>query len=140
MPLFTVCLNHLNPGVHDFGFIDARKYYGDLYIFLALARPTGQGWWVANTTGYAVGDAKNLTSFAGGLEAIIDFGSTFLLMQQQYCGVYYAKAPSMVDNSHYGYILPCKDILPDLTRAVGRYEVKIAGSMLQGVNLNSISE
>lgn len=77
MPLFTVCLNHLNPGVYDSGFIDARKYYGDLYIFLALARPTGQGWWAANSTGYAVGDANNLTSFAGGLEAIIDFGSTF---------------------------------------------------------------
>ncbi|MCJ1248914.1 Type I transmembrane sorting receptor [Trapelia coarctata] len=136
-PLFTASLNHLNPGVYDFGFIDERKYYGDLKFFPALTPPTGHGWWVVNATGYAVGDTDKLTPFAGGLNAIIDSGTTYLLMQQQYCDAYYAKAPSVVNDLNFGYIFPCKDTLPDLTLAIGSYKAEIPGSLLQGANFNS---
>ena len=87
-----------------------------------------------------MGNAKTITPFVGGLHAIIDSGTTFLLLQQQYCNAYYAKAPSVVNDPDYGYIYPCKDTLPDFTLAIGSDEAKIPGSLLQGANVNSTSE
>ncbi|KAL9105531.1 MAG: hypothetical protein Q9187_008694 [Circinaria calcarea] len=136
-PLFTASLNHLNAGVYDFGFIDPRKYSGPLRFFPSPAPPAGHGWWVVNATGYSVGSTKTLTSFVGGLLAIIDTGNTFLLLPQQYCDSYYAQASSVVNDPDYGYIYPCKAALPDLTIAIGDYQARIPGSLLQGANLNS---
>ena len=87
-----------------------------------------------------MGDTDIITPFAGGLKAIIDSGTTYLLMQQPYCDAYYAKAPSVVNDPNYGYIFPCKDTLPSLTLAIGSYKAEIPGSLLQGANLNSTSE
>lgn len=61
-------------------------------------------------------------------------------MQQQYCEVYYAKTPCVVNDPNYGYVFPCKDTLPDLTLGIGSYRAEIPGSLLQGANLNSTSE
>ena len=92
-----------------------------------------------NSTGYAVGNTKVLTPISGGLKAIIDTGTTFLLMQQPYCDAYYAQAPSVVNDPEYGYIYPCKETLPDFTLAIGTYKTKIPGLLMQGAKLNSTS-
>ncbi|MCJ1419143.1 Type I transmembrane sorting receptor [Xylographa parallela] len=136
-PLFTLSLNHLNPGVNDFGFVDPKKSSERVQYFPSLPPPAGHGWWVVNSTGYSVGNAKKITPFVGGLHAIIDSGTTFLLLPQQYCDAYYAQAPSVVFDPDYGYICPCKATLPDLTLAIGSYQAKIPGSLLIGANINS---
>ena len=81
-----------------------------------------------------------LTPFAGGLLAIIDTGSTFLLLPQQYCDSYYAQAPFVVNDPDYGYIYPCSATLPDLAIAIGSYQARIPGALLQGAYLNSTSK
>ena len=139
-PLFTASLNHLNPGVYDFGFIDPRKYSGPLTFFPSPAPPAGHAWWVINATGYSVGNTKALTSFAGGLLAIVDTGTRFLLLPQRYCDSYYAQAPFVVNDPDNGYIYPCGATLPDLTIAIGSYQARIPGVLLQGPNLNSTSK
>ncbi|MCJ1312653.1 Type I transmembrane sorting receptor [Agyrium rufum] len=135
-PLFTASLNHLNPGFYDFGFIDSRKYTGPLKFYPSLQPPAGHGWWVVNATGFASGNSA-IKSFAGGLKAIIDTGTTFLLMPETYVDAYYATAPFAVNDPDDGWVYPCKKTLPDLTLEIGTYKARILGSMMFGGAVNS---
>jgi aspergillopepsin I len=139
LPLFTVSLNHLNPGSYDFGFIDPDKYYGPLTYFPAITPSAGLGWWLVNATGFSVGCQGTFIPFPGGQATVVDSGTTFLLLHQEYCDIYYAEAPFVVNDPVYGYIYPCAEILPDLTLSFGRYEAVIPGFLMQGANLNDTS-
>lgn len=137
-PLFTASVNNIYPGSYDFGFIDSRKYTGQITYVSALPPPNGHGWWIANATGFYVGSSKTLVPFAtGGNQAIIDTGTDWVLLGQQYCDSYYAKASFVVADPDYGYLYPCGETLPDLTLVIGTYEAMIPGALLRGSNLNS---
>ncbi|MCJ1400756.1 Type I transmembrane sorting receptor [Xylographa trunciseda] len=125
-PLLTLSLNHLIPGVNDSGFVDPKKSSEQVQYFPSLLPPPGHGRWVINSTGYSVGNAKTFTPFVGGLHAIIDSG--------------FHITPSVVDDPDYGYVLSCKDTLPDLTLAIGSYQAKIPGLLFKGANINSTSK
>ena len=92
-----------------------------LTFFPSLTPPIGRGWWVFNSTGYSIGYTSTIAQFPGGLHAIIDIGTKFLLLQQPFCGAYYTKAPFVIKDQNFDYFYPCSTTSPDLKLAIGSY-------------------
>lgn len=73
-----------------------------------------------------------MTFTPGTNQAVIDTGSTFLMLQQKYCDAYYAQAPNLINDPDYGEIYPCQAMLPDLTLVLEGYKARISGALLRG--------
>jgi aspergillopepsin I len=140
-PVFTAWLQRGVTGVagaYDFGWIDERKYivrHSLHFPFLAPAQcilrqrckltsggqaplkylpvDTTRGYWEVRSTAYTVG---NGTRVPLSTRAIVDTGSTLLVLPAQTVSDFYAKVKSArADATQGGYVYDCGETLPDLT-------------------------
>ncbi|KAK2071335.1 hypothetical protein P8C59_005767 [Phyllachora maydis] len=115
-PLFTADLRHQADGAFTFGRIDDARHTGALAWtpvqpegFPALSIAPGH--WAINFTGYTVGG--NGTWWLFTWPAIVDTGTSLLLLQADVAAAYYAAVPG-AQNSPYlgGWMFPCDAALP----------------------------
>ena len=126
-PLFTADLRHQEPGSYDFGFVNSSKYAGELvYLPADLSR----GFWGIGQTGYQVGgDGSSLTAASAG--AIVDSGTTLLLMSGDVVTAYYSQvAGAQNSTSQGGFIFPCDSKLPDLFIGFQGYTARVDAQYL----------
>ena len=132
-PLFTADLNHNAPGSYDFGFIDSRKYTGSITY---LPVNNTQGFWGVTSTSYGIGDSSSMTT--KNIEAIVDTGTSLLLVPQDVLDAYYGQVKgSKNSKSDQGYIFPCQATLPDFIIGLGDYKAVIPGT---AVNNTAVSD
>lgn len=113
-PLFTADLPHDAVGAFEFGYIDTNKFVGPLTWVQA---DTAMGFWQVSTSFFRVGDVE--TQHAPG-QAIIDTGTTLMLVSQELVDGYYQHVPDAHRSPVYGGIVfPCNTTLPDLWLDVG---------------------
>lgn len=117
-PLFTVSLKHQKPGSYDFGFIDDSKHTGDIHY---VPVDHSDGHWGVKVS---IGNNK-LASFT----AIVDTGSTLILLDDEYCKSYYDGVKG-AQSSDYGWTVPCDAELPDLDIDIGGYTATVPGKLL----------
>ncbi|KAE8356697.1 Aspartic protease pep1 [Aspergillus coremiiformis] len=124
-PLFAVSLKYHAPGVFDFGFIDRKKFTGELaYADVDSSR----GFWSFTADGYSVGrGAAKRSSF----DAIADTGTTLLLLDDDIIRQYYQQVEgAQVNYFSGGYIFPCDTFLPDFSILIGGYKAVVPGKYL----------
>ena len=122
-PVFTADLNKGAPGRYNFGYIDASEYEGSITY---ASVKTANGFWEVASNGYAVGAAAFV---ALAIDAVVDTGTTLLLLPQSVCTAYYKQvAGAAYDSAEGGYTFPCSTTLPSLTLGVGTYRAVVPGS------------
>lgn len=130
-PLFTADLKKNKPGSYDFGFINPMKHTGTIEYIPVNAQ---LGFWGFNCSGYAIGGGAFTKR---PMNAIMDTGTTLLLLPATMVSVYYAQVASALYNSTLGgYAFPCSNELPDLTLQLGGYQAVIPGSYMTYTSLN----
>lgn len=124
-PVFTAALDLDGSGTYEFGVIDSSKFTGDLQFTPVNA---SSGFWQVDSKRYSVGgrdcDRTNASP------AIIDTGTSLLLLDPEVVQAYYAAIPSAnYDSTVGGYTYACSENLPDFAVAVGdNYMANIPGS------------
>lgn len=111
-PLFTVDLHWHTNGLYEFGKIDSTKNTSEI-LYTPLVN--GSKYWEFQFTGYNVG--SDLVWLKSHWNAIVDTGTTLLLLQDDLVDLYYKNATGIdaVYNSTVdGYTYPCDSTLPDL--------------------------
>ncbi|KAB8077754.1 Aspartic protease pep1 [Aspergillus leporis] len=121
-PLFAVTLKYHAPGSYDFGYIDKKKFTGEL----AYANvDDSQGFWQFTADGYSVGKGEAKKS---PVTAIADTGTTLIMIDEAIVDDYYKQVPSAKnDYSAGGYVFPCNSDLPDFTLQIGGYKAVVPG-------------
>ncbi|KAE8162066.1 Aspartic protease pep1 [Aspergillus tamarii] len=121
-PLFAVTLKYHAPGSYDFGFIDKKKFTGEL----AYADvDDSQGFWQFTADGYSVGkgDAQKAP-----ITGIADTGTTLVMLDDEIVDAYYKQVQGAKnDASAGGYVFPCETELPEFTVVIGSYNAVIPG-------------
>ncbi|KAI4763514.1 acid protease [Aureobasidium sp. EXF-3400] len=124
-PVFTAALDLDGSGTYEFGTIDSSKFTGDLHFTPVNA---SSGFWQVDSARYSVGgkdcDRTNASP------AIIDTGTSLLLLDPEVVQAYYASVPSAkYDSTVGGYTYDCSENLPEFAVAVGdNYMANIPGS------------
>ena len=132
-PLVTADLNQDATGSYDVGFIDSTKYTGSITY---LPANNSQGFWGVTSTSYGVGDSSNMTTKS--IEAIVDTGTSLLLVPQDVLDAYYGQVKGAKNSkSDQGYIFPCQATLPDFIIGLGEYDAVIPGA---AVNNTAVSD
>ena len=134
-PLFTASLNHAAPGYYTFGYIPAA-YTPSSFTYRPVLRTPNHGWWGVNVTGWSFdchsdSDYKPTTTPLS-LHAIVDTGTTAILLPPGICKTYYAGVPGAVNDEELGYMFPCNETLPALNLDIGGYEARIPGELMNG--------
>jgi hypothetical protein len=128
-PVFTANLKKGAPGNYNFGYIDDAEYTGD--ITYVPVNTTG-GLWGFTNNGYAVGNDPFVSH---SINAIVDTGSTLLLLPNAIVHAYYDQVRGSENNSAYGaMVFPCEADLPELTLGIGSYKAVVPGSHLNWHN------
>lgn len=131
LPLFTADLKHNEPGSYDFGFIDESKFVGGSISYHDVN--TSNGFWQFQAAGYAVGDGKVVTPKKALYPAIMDTGTTLLMLQESMVVAYYDQVPDadyLNSQEEEGFVVPCGADLPDFTIQVGNYSAVIGAEYL----------
>lgn len=115
-PVFTFDFHkNTSTGVIDFGFIDSKKYTGDI----AYAPVTSNtGFWDITISGIAVGK----TFYAGSFDVIVDTGATGGITFPRWANdLYFAQIKAAVWNSTWNrYAFPCSSVLPPFVFGIGK--------------------
>ena len=122
-PLFTADLRRDTTGAYEFGRIDDSKFAGGLFW---VPTYTGRGFWEVSTAGFMVAGSSTTLPAA---QAIVDTGTTLMLVSRQMTEGYYRHVPGAVElPAAGGMTFPCNSSLPDLYLDVGgRYTARIRG-------------
>lgn len=125
-PVFTADLRHAAAGTYEFGAIDNTKFTGDLNW---AAVNTSSGFWQFSSQSFAVSTGGSTTNVAGG-QAIVDTGTTLMLVDPSVVNAYYSQVQGAVnDNSVGGVTFPCSSTLPDLSVDIGgTFMATVSGS------------
>ena len=130
LPLFTADLKRAAPGSYDFGFIDSAKHSGEI---IYVPANSSQGFWGVTSTGYAVGNDKLNDKK---IEAIIDTGTTLMLVPESMAADYYKQVKGATNSpATGGWVFPCDTILPDFHVAFGTYTAHIPGPLFNSSTL-----
>ncbi|EEA25071.1 hypothetical protein TMatcc_006713 [Talaromyces marneffei ATCC 18224] len=127
-PLFAFCLKHRTPSTIDFGWIDSRKYKGQIVWTDVNKR---YRFWNISIDGFSIGrDPSSSIPFS----AIVDTGSSINLLPEYIVNQYYKRIPdSYKSTQHGGYIFPCTQtsIIPDFSLKIGQYIAVTPGQLLK---------
>lgn len=122
-PLFTADLRRDTPGAYEFGRIDPAKFLGRLSWVPA---DTSKGFWQVSTGGFVVGGGQTRLPTA---QAIVDTGTTLMLVSKEISDGYYAKVPGAQRTpAAGGMTFPCNATLPDLLIDAGGYTARVRGT------------
>ncbi|KAK0612786.1 aspartic peptidase domain-containing protein [Bombardia bombarda] len=131
-PLFTSDLKFKAAGTYDFGYIDEKKYTGNITYSAVNPNP---GYWTWTSTGYAVGSGA-FTSTP--INNIADTGTTLLYLPNTIISAYYRQiAGSSNSRSYGGYVFPCSADIPSFTFGVGTARITIPGKY---INYGEVTE
>jgi hypothetical protein len=123
-PVFTVSLKKNATGVYDFGWIDQKKYTGQIqYVPINNTR----GYWEYPAESFQIGNGP-ATPLK--FQAIADTGTTLMLLPPPAVKAYYAAIPGAASiPKEGGYVYPCEAVgqLPDITLAVGDARITVQG-------------
>ncbi|KAL1956747.1 hypothetical protein VTO42DRAFT_6800 [Malbranchea cinnamomea] len=124
-PLFAVTLKRKAPGSFDFGYIDKKKYTGEITY---TAVDSSDGWWVVTSDAYNVGNKRYTTP----IRAIVDTGTTLLLVPPTVAKSYYEQVPNArVGQQSGGYEFPCDDTVPDFSVEFHGYKAVVPGDYIK---------
>ncbi|KAK2858462.1 hypothetical protein FQN49_004709 [Arthroderma sp. PD_2] len=125
-PLFTACLKHKAPGFYDFGFIDQEKHVGKVTY---LPVDSSKGWWETSFNGFATGNIDNSTHR---FTAIVDTGTTYMLLPKKITEQYYSTFPAATyDSKNGGWVFPCNTTLPDFAIHINDYKAIVPGDHIK---------
>lgn len=94
-------------GTYDFGFIDEKKYTGEIAY---TAVDADQGFWNFTSSGYGVGAGDFTESQING---IADTGTSLLFLPTEAVTDYYSQVKDAKNDLDYGgYVFPCAGELP----------------------------
>ncbi|KAI5273394.1 acid protease [Aureobasidium subglaciale] len=124
-PVFTAALDLDGSGTYEFGTIDSSKFTGDLMFTNVNA---SSGFWQIDSNSYSIGGRTYQRSSA--TPAIVDTGTSLLLLDPEVVRAYYAQVSSAkYDSTVGGYTYDCSEDLPEFAVAVGdNYMANIPGS------------
>jgi hypothetical protein len=125
-PLFTADLRKDTVGAYEFGRIDATKFAGSLSWIPAN---TDQGFWQFPTGGFRVEKDTDDWKKVPGSQAIVDTGTTLMLVSKEVSDGYYSQVPGAQRTAAAGGVtFPCNTTLPDLLIDVGGvYTARVGG-------------
>lgn len=114
-PVFTANLRAGRPGNYNFGFVNPNEYTGAIgWAPVIPARP----WWEVRASGFGVGSAGPY--LARPFAAIVDTGTTLLLLPEWMVKLYYAQVAGAAVDRYWGsWVFPCASALPDFRFVVG---------------------
>jgi len=130
-PLFVSNLKKNSSGSFDFGYLDKKKYRGDLaWVHVNSTK----GFWDFRVEGWGVGDGdiRRIST-----NNIVDTGSSLWFMPEELVKDYYSKVPGAqappksaatnIPGMVAGYTFPCSAHLPDIQLVVGGKKVSVPG-------------
>ena len=127
--IFTVALVREGVGTMDFGFIDSKKYIGNIAYtpVIPVPKAPATGYWSFYWTGFAIGSrAFNSSSFP----VLTDTGGNLVLLPQSVILKYYADVKGAYQQSDGSWAFPCKSVLPSFTFGVGIYKIVVPAKTL----------
>ena len=123
-PIFTANLKSQEPGNYNFGYIDDSEYTGDIQY--AAINPYAP-YYEVSVDGYAISGENATLPF----NAIVDTGTSLLLVPQDAVDKYYAKIKGSGLDSHLGMMVyPCSESTPDFDIVIGNYSGHIPGKFM----------
>jgi Eukaryotic aspartyl protease len=129
-PVFTSALKRHAAGAFDFGFIDRKKYSGDIaWVPVKGAK----GFWDFSINGYAVDKGPTINTEAS---AIIDTGSSLWYAAPDMVNAYWNKSGGTYSQVQGGFTFPCSSKLLDIAVVIGGKKFTIAG---QNMNYQTLS-
>lgn len=108
-PVFTAALKLHAAGSYDFGYIDAKKYQGEItYVDVAGNR----GFWNFVPSGFSVGTSEQNQVK---ISAIVDTGTSLWYLPRAVADKYWSEVPGAVYKiAQTGWTFPCRNDLPDM--------------------------
>ncbi|RGP62105.1 aspartic ase precursor [Fusarium longipes] len=123
VPIFTANLQKSTAGNYNFGYLNQSEYYGSVGFATVLK---DSPWWQINVEGYrvAVGAPWHKYKYT----AIVDTGTTLLLLPDKITNFYYRKVKGSYIHKDYGvWVFPCTAKLPAFYFGFGKYRGKVPG-------------
>ncbi|KAL8348898.1 hypothetical protein RB601_002192 [Gaeumannomyces tritici] len=121
-PLFTANLKKGKAGNFNFGYVNRAEYTGGI-AYSAASRSSI--YWEITVDGYQLApDAYQRRPW----RAIVDTGTTLLLLPDAMVRAYYAKVPgTRYDAGYAAFVFPCNARLPDFRFGIGGYRGLVPG-------------
>ncbi|KAL5599271.1 hypothetical protein FOVSG1_007083 [Fusarium oxysporum f. sp. vasinfectum] len=126
VPVFTANLQKGKAGNYNFGYIDQGEYYGSIQ-FAKVKK--GSPWWQINIEGYRIAAGAPWHKY--NYSAIVDTGTTLLLLPGVLTNFYYRKVKGAYIDQDYGvWVFPCTSKLPSFYFGFGSYQGKVPGNYI----------
>lgn len=128
-PVWTASLKSGEAGAYEFGNIDTSLFQGEL---TDVPVDSSRGFWEFDSLLFAVGDSPPQIAFSGSGTAIVDTGTSLMLMDDEIVEAYYAAIDGARQSFEVGgFVFPCSAILPDLKVAIGdNYTATVSGQLM----------
>ncbi|QGI79839.1 hypothetical protein CEK25_006568 [Fusarium fujikuroi] len=126
VPVFTANLQKGKAGNYNFGYIDQSEYYGSIQ-FAKVKKDSP--WWQLNIEGFRVAQGAPWHKY--NYSAIVDTGTTLLLLPSYLVNFYYKKVKGAYVDQDYGvWVFPCSAKLPSFYFGFGSYRGKVPGNYI----------
>ncbi|KAM0299357.1 hypothetical protein HYE67_007796 [Fusarium culmorum] len=133
VPIFTANLKKGSAGNYNFGYLDQSEYYGSVG-FAAVKK--GSPWWQITVEGFRVAQGAPWHKYK--YSAIVDTGTTLLLLPDYLVKFYYKKVKGAYIDKDYGvWVFPCTAKLPSFYFGFGNYRGKVPGHYINYGRLTS---
>ncbi|KAF4342348.1 aspartic ase precursor [Fusarium beomiforme] len=133
VPVFTANLQKGKAGNYNFGYIDQGEYNGEIQ-FAKVKK--GSPWWQINIEGFRVAAGAQWHKY--NYSAIVDTGTTLLLLPSYLTNFYYKKVKGAYIDEDYGvWVFPCSASLPSFYFGFGKYRGKVPGNYINYGRLTS---
>lgn len=130
--IFAVTIKKDAAGSYDFGFIDRKKYQGEL-VYTAVDNSTGL--WFITVSSLSVGGVDGSLLLD---PAVVDTGATLILLDWFSTEQYYGYVANAVNSdSEGGWIFPCDSKLPDFGLVVNGATITVPGLFVNRADLGN---
>ena len=127
-PVFTADLRQDEVGAYEFGKISQDRYQGELQW---VPVNTERGHWEFESSSFAITIDGRKVEGTTARTAIVDTGTTLMLVSEEMLREYYSKVEGAVnDMSVGGIVFPCGSVLPDLYVDVGGSMARVEGRFI----------
>ncbi|KAH6977916.1 aspartic peptidase domain-containing protein [Fusarium venenatum] len=132
-PIFTANLQKGMAGNYNFGYINQNEYYGS--VGFAKVKKDSP-WWQITVEGFRVAQGAPWHKYK--YSAIVDTGTTLLLLPDYLVKFYYKKVKgAYIDNDYGVWVFPCTAKLPSFYFGFGKYRGKVPGHYINYGRLTS---
>ncbi|KJZ70060.1 hypothetical protein HIM_10543 [Hirsutella minnesotensis 3608] len=128
-PVFTANLRNRGPGNYNFGFINRSEYTGEIqYAAINSSSP----FWEVTIGGYTIGKGGGGDFKKRVWNAIIDTGTSLLLLPDDIVSAYYSQIPDAAFDVKMGVmVFPCNADIPDFTFGIGPHRGRVPGEYIK---------